>query len=66
MNTTPRLRWDGADRRLTNYGCGLMGLENDRLAFWQSRATVAGRRAELPELTDLDALARQIRADYAP
>lgn len=57
MNTAPRLRWDGMDRRLTNYGCGLLGLENDRRAFWQSLATVAGRRAELPDLMSDDDLA---------
>lgn len=65
MNTAPRLRWDGMDRRLTNYGCGLLGLENDRRAFWQSRATLTGQRAEVPDLVDLTALAISLRKTWA-
>lgn len=62
MNTTPKLNWEGRVVRLTNYGCGLIGLENDARAFWQSRMTVTGRQAPAPVLVDLKALARSIRA----
>lgn len=42
----------------------LMGTEREELrerAFWQSRATVAGRRFPAFELTDLPELARDLR-----
>lgn len=42
----------------------LMGVEREELrerAFWQSRATVAGRRFPAFELTDLPQLARAVR-----
>lgn len=42
----------------------LMGVEREELrerAFWQSRATMAGRRFPAFELTDLPQLARAVR-----
>lgn len=57
MNDTPMLY----RRELTNPGCGLLAMQTRERAFWQSRMTVAGGRAEPPELTDLEALARAIR-----
>jgi hypothetical protein len=57
MDTTPRLRWDGSDRLLRDSGCGHVAMDNVARAFWQSRC---GLR-EPPELTDIRALAREIR-----
>jgi hypothetical protein len=42
-----------------------MMLHNDAMAFWQSRMTTAGHRADPPDLVDLEALARDVRACYA-
>lgn len=61
MNTTPRLNWEGRDVRVTNYGCGLQGRKNDEAAFWQSLATVSGRRSDPLQLTDVRSLASDIR-----
>jgi hypothetical protein len=52
-------------RELTNPGCGRLAMQTRERAFWQSRMTVAGGRAEPPELTDLEALARAIRAGWS-
>jgi hypothetical protein len=61
VNTTPTLhgipQW--------HPGCGYMMLHNDAMAFWQSRMTTAGHRADPPDLVDLEALARDVRACYA-
>lgn len=35
---------------------------NRERAFWQSRMTSAGKRADAPELADIHALARAVRA----
>lgn len=40
-------------------------MRNVEDAFWQSRMTTAGKRAELPNLVSLPTLARNIRHDYA-
>lgn len=64
MNTEPFLRYGGFVGPLTNPGCGLLGMKNVEQAFWQSRLTTTGRRAELPELTDLRELAKDIRRSY--
>lgn len=41
--------------------CGRMACENDAIAFWQSRMTTDGRRAEPLQLTDIPQLAKDIR-----
>lgn len=41
--------------------CGRTACENDAVAFWQSRMTTAGARAEPMRLTDLRQLARDVR-----
>ena len=38
--------------------------ELDARIFWQSRGTVDGKVLPLPELTDIPALARDVRAAY--
>lgn len=43
-------------------GCGRMAVDTLAIYWWQSRMSVAGERAEPPELVDLPALARQVRA----
>ena len=43
---------------------GRIACENDELAFWQSRMTTMGNRADVPALTDLNELARGIRHCY--
>lgn len=61
MNTTPLLNWHGRVVRIDNHGCGRIGLQNDAMAFWQSRMTTAGNRAELPQLADIPAIAQEVR-----
>lgn len=46
--------------RVYNPGCGRTALHNTERAFWQSRMTVNGVVAPLPDLVDLEKLARQI------
>lgn len=58
MNPSPRLH--GAD--ITPPTDGILAMRNVEDAFWQSRMTLAGRRAELPNLVSLHDLARKIRA----
>lgn len=65
MDPTPRLRWDGADRKMTNTGCGFIAAESEARAHWQSHMTKAGQRAEYPQLTNLHQLARSIRSGHA-
>ena len=43
---------------------GRLGCENDARAFWQSRMTRDGHRAEPVDLTDIPQLARDVRAAY--
>lgn len=43
---------------------GREAVKNDERAFWQSRMTRTGQRAEPPELTDIPQLARDIRAGF--
>jgi len=38
--------------------------ELDARVFWQSRSTVDGKAPPLPELTDIPAMARDVRASY--
>lgn len=45
--------------------CGRTACENDAIAFWQSRMTTPGARAEPIQLADLRELARSIRRAYA-
>lgn len=45
--------------------CGRTACENDAIAFWQSRMTVAGGRADPIALADLRDLACRIRRAYA-
>lgn len=59
MNSAPMLY----GRELTNPGCGRLAMQTRERAFWQSRMTVTGGRAEPPELTDLEALARAIKQE---
>lgn len=40
---------------------GRVAMDNVARAFWQSRMSTAGQAAPLPKLTDLRALARDIR-----
>jgi len=61
MNTIPRINYKGHVALLDNHGCGRTGLQNDAMSFWQSRMTLAGQRAELPQLTDLRELAAKLR-----
>lgn len=61
MNTTPKKY----GREVWNPGCGYKMIENDWMAFWQSRMTVAGHVAEPVHLVDLRSLARDVRACYA-
>lgn len=59
MNDQPMLY----GRPVVNTGCGRLAMQTRERAFWQSRMTVAGGRAEPPELTDLEALARAIKQE---
>lgn len=43
---------------------GREAVKNDERAFWQSRMTRTGQRAEPPELIDIEQLARDIRAGF--
>lgn len=58
MNDEPMLYGQPA-RRLPN--CGRDAETNRARYFWQSRMTTSGRRAPLPELVDLPALAKAVR-----
>lgn len=60
-----RLHWRGWRGELTNDGCGRIAIENTNLAFWQSRNTLVGLRADVPDLTDIPALAAAIRKAYS-
>lgn len=40
---------------------GRLGVENDAIAFWQSRSTTAGNRAEPFQLVNIPQLAKDIR-----
>lgn len=44
--------------------CGLLAMDNHATAFWQSRETVAGHRANPPRLIDIPALAQAVRATF--
>lgn len=57
MNCFPMLM----GQQVRNDGCGRLADENRIRSFWQSRMTAAGDRAEPPQLTDITALAQQIR-----
>ena len=49
-------------RRLDQFNnCGRTAIEYDARVFWQSRMTGPGQPAGLPELVDLQQLARDIR-----
>lgn len=62
MNTYPML----LGRQVHNDGCGRTSLDNLNRQFWQSRMTCAGSgAAEVPELTDIHALAVEIRLEVA-
>lgn len=61
MNTTPRINANGVRAEITNPGCGRVAMDNVARAFWQSRMTLAGQRAEPIALVDLRQLAREIR-----
>lgn len=43
---------------------GRIALQNTEAAFWHSRMVSAGKPHDLPPLTDLPALAREIRRTY--
>lgn len=45
--------------------CGRCAVQNDELAFWQSRETRERRAAPLPQLTDIPMLAHQVRVAFA-
>ena len=57
MNTIPMLR----GQQVRNNGCGRQALINVERAFWQSRMTKNGQRAEPIEVVDLRELARKLR-----
>ena len=61
MNWYPMLM----GQQIRNDGCGKLANENRIRSFWQSRMTAAGDRAEPPQLTDITALAQQIRREVA-
>lgn len=61
MITCPMLH----GRPIRNDGCGRTANENNKIAFWQSRMTTTGQRAEPIALTDIPELARQVRRGYA-
>lgn len=52
-------------QQVRNDGCGKLANENRIRSFWQSLMTLAGNRAEPPQLTDITALAQQIRREVA-
>jgi len=56
MNDFPRLN----DKRVENPGCGMLAMQNTRIAFWQSRAGLF----DAPQLTCLPTLAQAIRNAY--
>lgn len=58
MNDEPMLHGQPA-RKLPD--CGRYSEINRARYFWQSRMTANGRRAPLPELADLLALAKAVR-----
>lgn len=60
MNPSPRLH----GRELGPGTCGRTACENDARAFWQSRMTTAGARAEPLQLVDLHSLARDVRRAF--
>lgn len=60
MNPAPHLH----HVEIQNTSCGRQALRNREVAFWQSRMTVDGQRAEPPNLVDLAALARKLRSTY--
>lgn len=57
MNTAPILH----NKEVRNDGCGRLAVESAERSFWQSKATVAGQRAEPFDLVDIPSLARDIR-----
>lgn len=44
--------------------CGRLAVENDALAFWQSRMTADGDVPPLPRLTDIHSLAAMVREAF--
>jgi hypothetical protein len=46
-------------------GDGLEAAEAAARAFWQSRATINGIAPPLPDLVDVPALAREVRATWS-
>lgn len=52
-------------KQVAQYSCGRQAEENRERSFWQSRMTTAGARAELPQLTNIRALARELGATHA-
>lgn len=59
MNTRPMLY----GKEIANT-CGRAACQTGERAFWQSRMTTAGRRAEPVELVDLEQLARDVRRGF--
>lgn len=41
-----------------------LALINEERTFWQSRMTTNGKAAPLPELTDIHALAKEVRKTF--
>lgn len=64
MNDTPRVRHNGVEQLVTNYGCGRIAYDNMIRAFWQSRATTAGQVAPCREIVNLEELAKTARSGW--
>jgi hypothetical protein len=62
VNTIPMLH----DQQVTPTSDGRIAMDNVARAFWQSRMTRAGGSAPLPQLANLEQLARDVRRDPSP
>ena len=56
MNSRPMILGD----QVQPTSCGRTAVQNVARAFWQSRMSRNGKVAPLPQLTDLEALARSL------
>lgn len=63
MIQIPRLRFNGTDKLVVPYDCGRTACDNEARSFWQSRMSIGGQVAELPDLVDLRELAKSLRQD---
>lgn len=56
---------NGVRVEITDPDCGRVAMDNLNRYFWQSRMTRAGAPAPLPDLTDLEQLARDVRRGWS-